>query len=240
MTNELRVLIADDEEMARLRVRRLLGELGQASIVGEAASGKEALALLEDLDVDVALLDVRMGLVSGLDAAERAADLGVEVIITTAHREHAVEAFAHGAIDYLLKPIEGPRLAKALDRARARLVTSPAPPTALTTSARLPLEVRGEIVLVPIQAITHAVLEDTLVRVHAGSEAHLTELSLTDLERRLPHLFRAHRRALVSLDHVSRLRPLASGGYVAILRDGAEVPVSRQSARALRRQLGIG
>ncbi|MBX7195547.1 MAG: response regulator [Sandaracinaceae bacterium] len=243
MTNELRVLIADDEEMARLRVRRLLGELGQTSIVGEAASGKEALALLEDLDVDVALLDVRMGLVSGLDAAERAADLGVEVIITTAHREHAVEAFAHGAIDYLLKPIEGPRLAKALDRARARLVTSPAPPaasTALTTSARLPLEVRGEIVLVPIQAITHAVLEDTLVRVHAGSEAHLTELSLTDLERRLPHLFRAHRRALVSLDHVSRLRPLASGGYVAILRDGAEVPVSRQSARALRRQLGIG
>ncbi len=238
----LRVIFADDEEMARLRVRRLLEAIDGVVIVGEAKSGKDALALLEDLDVDVALLDVRMGLVSGLDAAARAADLGVEVIMTTAHRDHAVEAYAHGAIDYLLKPLEPARLAQAIDRARARTtsssreVESAAPPS----GARLPLEVRGEILLVPATSITHAVLEETLVRVFlADSEPVLTELSLTDLERRLPHLVRSHRRALLALDHVAKLRPLPTGGYDAILHDGSEVPVSRQSARELRRRLAL-
>jgi two-component system LytT family response regulator len=84
------------------------------------------------------------------------------------------------------------------------------------------------------------VLEETLVRVYvAGSEPILTELSLTDLERRLPHLVRSHRRALVAIDHVTKLRPLPTGGYDAILDDGHEVPVSRQSARELRRRLAL-
>ena len=243
----LRVIFADDEEMARLRLRRLLEAIEGVVIVGEAKSGKDALTLLEDLDVDVALFDVRMGLVSGLDAAERAADLGVEVIMTTAHRDHAVEAYAHGAIDYLLKPLEAARLSQAIDRARTRVTRSATPPDASAPppnarlpSARLPLEVRGEIHLVPAGSITHAVLEETLVRVYvAGSEPILTELSLTDLERRLPHLVRSHRRALVAIDHVTKLRPLPTGGYDAILDDGHEVPVSRQSARELRRRLAL-
>ena len=238
----LRVIFADDEEMARLRLRRLLEAIEGVLIVGEAKSGKDALTLLEDLDVDVALFDVRMGLVSGLDAAERAADLGVEVIVTTAHRDHAVEAYAHGAIDYLLKPLEAARLSQAIDRARARVTrgSTPTSASAPPPNARLPLEVRGEIHLVPAGSITHAVLEETLVRVYvAGSEPILTELSLTDLERRLPHLVRSHRRALVAIDHVTKLRPLPTGGYDAILDDGHEVPVSRQSARELRRRLGL-
>jgi two-component system LytT family response regulator len=241
----LRVMFADDEEMARLRVRRLLEGVADVEIVGEARSGKDALGLLEDVEVDVALLDVRMGVVSGLDAAERAADLGVEVIMTTAHREHAVEAYAHGAVDYLLKPLEPARLAQALERARARLLPKePRGPTSGSTpaapSGRLALESRGEVLLIPSADLTHATLEDDgLVRVHTRAAETLTELTLSDLERRVPHLFRSHRRALVALEHVSRLRPLASGGYVAILHDGREVPVSRQSARALRRRLGL-
>jgi two-component system LytT family response regulator len=240
-SGRLRVMFADDEEMARLRVRRLLEGVPDVDVVGEARSGKDALALLEDLEIDVALLDVRMGLVSGLDAAERAAELGVEVIVTTAYRDHAVEAYAHGAIDYLLKPLDPARLERALDRVRARLgprsesaASSPAP------SGRLAIESRGEVLLIPAAELTHATLEDDgLVRVHTSAASTLTELSLSDLERRMPHLFRSHRRALLALEHVNRLRPLATGGYVAILHDGREVPVSRQSARALRRRLGI-
>jgi len=240
MTRELRVILADDEEMARLRLRRLLEEHADVRIVGEARSGKEALAILDGQDVDLALLDVRMGLVSGLEVSETAADLGVEVVMTTAHRDHAVEAFAAGALDYLLKPIEAERLAQALARVRARLE-----PVAETKgsvghiSDRFPLEVRGEVVLLRAADVSHATLEGTLVRLFVVGAAHLTELSLSDLERRLPHLVRVHRKALVALDHIERLRPLASGGYVAILRAGQEVPVSRQAARELRRRLGI-
>jgi two-component system LytT family response regulator len=243
MTNQrLRVMFADDEEMARLRIRRLLDGMSDVEIVGEARSGKDALALLEDVDVDVALLDVRMGVVSGLDAAERAADLGVEVIMTTAHRDHAVEAFAHGAVDYLLKPIEPARLAQALERARARVLPEIVPPVvgASPAPSRLAIESRGEVLLIPAAEVTHATLEDDgLVRVHTPTASSLTELSLSDLERRLPHLFRSHRRALVAFDHVGRLRPLATGGYTAILHDGREVPVSRQAARELRRRLAL-
>lgn len=193
----LRVMFADDEEMARLRVRRLLESAPDIDVVGEARSGKDALALLEDLEIDVALLDVRMGLVSGLDAAERAAELGVEVIVTTAHRDHAVEAYAHGAIDYLLKPLDPARLTQALDRVRERLApraangaVSPAP------AGRLAIESRGEVLLIAAADLTHATLEDDgLVRVHTGAASTLTELSLSDLERRLPHLFLAPARA---------------------------------------------
>lgn len=239
MTRELRVILADDEEMARLRLRRLLEEHDDVRIVGEARSGKDALAILDGQDVDLALLDVRMGLVSGLEVSEVAADLGVEVVMTTAHRDHAVEAFAAGAVDYLLKPIEAERLAQALSRVRSHLTPSPAPAAAAAVPDRFPLEVRGELLLLRPSDVSHATLDGTLVRVFAGAEGYLTELSLSDLERRLPHLVRVHRKALVSIEHVARLRPLASGGYVAILGTGQEVLVSRQAARELRRRLGI-
>ena len=243
MTEPLRVLVADDEEMARARLCRLLGAIADVVVVAEARSGKDALALLDDVGVDVALLDVRMGLVSGLDAAARAAELGVEVVMTTAHRDHAVEAFERGAVDYLLKPIEQARLGQAIERARARVlrVAPPVIGAASSAAVRLPIEVRGEVHLVAAGRITHALLDDDgLVRVHLlDAAAMLTELSLSDLERRLPHLFRAHRRALVAIEHVARLRPLASGGYEAVLSDGEIVPVSRQSARELRRRLGL-
>lgn len=251
MTTSLRVLFADDEEMARTRMRRLLSALPELTIVGEARSGQEVLALLDDVDVDLAVLDVRMGLVSGLDAAARAADLGVEVIVTTAHRDHAVDAFDRGVVDYLLKPIDAARLAVAIERVRSRRAPLDDAASALVRpelgsapsiaeSTRLALEVRGEIHLIAAADVTHAVFTDTLVEVHSvGRGPQLTELSLTDIERRLPHLFRAHRRALVSIAHIHRLRPLGTGGYVAILADGAEVPVSRQAARELRRRLGL-
>ncbi len=233
----LRVLFADDEAMARKRLRRLLGEIAGVEIVAECTSGEAVLAELERTDVDVAVLDVRMGAVSGLDVAERAADFGVEVVLATAHPEHAAAAFDTGAADYVLKPVDPARLAKALERVRERI----RPPRADPSLERLALPVRGEVRLVPPDAISHALFDGVLVTVVVGGAAHLCELSLNELEHRLPadRFERVHRRALVNLARVDRLKPLPSGGYLAVTSEGHEVPVSRQAARRLRRRFGI-
>jgi two-component system LytT family response regulator len=169
-------------------------------------------------------------------------------VLTTAHPEHAVAAFEHGALDYVLKPVEAERLAAAIARVRRRIeadrASSASAPASLTgqTLDRLALEVRGEVRLVCPDDISHALHDGHLVSVWVGREQLFTELSLNDLERRLPagKFERVHRRALLNLERVDRLKPLPTGGYLAVTSDGHEVPVSRQAARALRRRLGIG
>lgn len=237
----LRVLFADDEQMARKRMRRLLEAIAGVEIVAECESGEAAMRELDRVDVDVALLDVRMGAVSGLDVSRVAEELGVEVIFTTAHVEHAVAAFERGAVDYVLKPIEAERLERAIARVSARIESARAPvrDPASAPLDRVALEVRGEVRLVRPGDVTHAIHDGDLVTVLVKGEALLTEKSLTELGELLPHLERVHRRALLSLAAVDRLRPLASGGYLAIVAPSFEVPVSRQAARALRRKLGI-
>jgi two-component system, LytTR family, response regulator len=246
--SKLRALVADDELMARRRMRRLLSALPDVEIVAECGSGEEALAELDRVEVDVAFLDIRMAGLSGLDVSEVAVELGVEVVLTTAHPEHAVAAFEHGALDYVLKPVEAERLATALTRVRRRLdmarvsSANPAAPSGGSALDRLPLEVRGEVRLVRPDDISHAVLDGGLVTVWVGAESLFTELSLNELERRLPagSFERVHRQALLNLRRVDRLKPRPTGGYLALTTDGHEVPVSRQAARALRRRLGIG
>ncbi len=235
----LRALFADDELMARRRMRRLLAQMPDIEIVAECTSGEEALAELDRIEVDVAFLDVRMAALSGIEVSEVAIELGVEVVFTTAHPEHAVAAFEHGALDYVLKPVETERLAAAIARVRQRLESSRT--SARSPIDRLALDVRGEVRLVSPDEISHALHDGNLVTIFVGNEALLTELSLNELERRLPEgsFERVHRRALVNLARIDRLKPLPSGGYLAVTREGHEVPVSRQAARALRRRLGI-
>jgi two-component system LytT family response regulator len=240
----LRVLLVDDELMARRRLRRLLSAMADVEVVAECESAEAALVQLDSLDVDVALLDIQMPGRSGLEVSQVAAEWGVEVVFTTAHPEHAAAAFDRGVADYVLKPIEEARLALALSRVRQRLATvepvggpvSPAPP------ARLALTVRGEVRLLDPATISHAELDGPLVTVWVGNEALLTDLSIQELARRLPagQFERVHRRVLVNLSRVERLKPQPSGGYLATTTSGHEVPVSRQSARLLRRRLGIG
>ena len=239
----LRVLIADDEEMARRRLRRLLAELPDVAVVAECASGDAALSVLETIDVDVAVLDVQMPGLSGLDLSQSAAELGVEVILATAHREHALAAYERGVIDYVLKPVEPDRLAVAIERARARIALQH--DTTITHTAtpidRLAITVNGDVRLFDPARVVFAMLVDALVRVRIDDELVWTELPLQTLEARLAGygILRVHRRALLNLAFVDRLRPLSTGGYVALTGHGDEVPVSRQEARRLRQRLGL-
>ncbi|MEM6995685.1 MAG: LytTR family DNA-binding domain-containing protein [Myxococcota bacterium] len=242
--SDLRVALADDELIARKRATRLLEALPGVTVVGAFASADELLARIAEGDVDVVLLDIQMPGLSGLDAHALLPEDGPEVIFATAHPEHAVEAFELGAADYVLKPIEAGRLGKAIERVRARqaLATRPEGETLAVRPNRIPVSTRDGIVLVDPVDVSHAVFDGSLVTLHTnGGDAHLVDGTLQDLQGRLPddRFERVHRRALVNLREVALLKPTETGGYVAETKRGGQVPVSRQSARKLRRWLGL-
>ena len=248
----LRVLIADDEAIARKRLARLLAAMPDVTLVGECADAHEVLERVRAGGVDVVLLDIQMPELSGLEALQLFPSDGPLVIFCTAHTAHAIAAFDVGAIDYLLKPIEAARLRKALDRARDRdarrryadeltRFKSRAPNDAEKPLDRLALPTRQGIVLLDPLAVSHAELDGELVTVHTADAQYLSALSLQELETRLPgeRFARVHRRAIVNLEHVVRLEPNEVGGYTARTRNGRAVEISRQAARDLRKRLGL-
>jgi two-component system, LytTR family, response regulator len=249
VSRPLRVLIADDELLARRRLARLLAALPDVEVVGECQDGKEVLARVHQGGVDVVLLDIHMPHLTGMEAMRLFPEQAPYVIFCTAHPDHAVEAFDSGAVDYLLKPLEPARLQKALQRARSREAQRrfeeeralhrprSGEPRPLD---RLALPTRQGIVLVDPQQVTHAQLGEGLVTVHTLTGQYLSDATLQELQARLPASFeRVHRRALLNLEHVRQLEPLETGGYIARTVSGHAVEVSRQSARELRRRLGL-
>jgi two-component system LytT family response regulator len=241
----LRVLVADDEAIARKRLVRLLAAMPDVALAAECADAQEVLGHVRAGEVDVVLLDIQMPELSGLEALQLFPTDGPLVIFCTAHAAHAVSAFDVGAVDYLLKPIDGGRLRKALDRARRRAGAPAEAPAATPTAPqpldRLALPTRQGIVLLDPRDVTHAQLADELVTVFADGREYLSALSLQELESRLPPatFARVHRRALVNLSHVVRLQPTEVGGFIAETTGGHSVEVSRQAARDLRKRLGL-
>jgi two-component system LytT family response regulator len=247
MSIPLRVLVCDDELMARKRVLRLLSELPGIEATFECESGEQVLAKLADEDVDVAILDINMPGLSGLETVMQMPEDRPYIVFLTAHPEHAVQAFDVGAVDYLLKPVDDARLAKAITRARQSLdqghaaEREPGVVPAASKPGKLAIATHDGAALVNPGDVTHATFDGALVTVHTADRSILTDDTLQDLEAKLPPgpFERVHRRAIVNLDHVDRLESVDSGGYVACLSTGKRVDVSRQSARRLRRRLGL-
>jgi two-component system LytT family response regulator len=238
----MKVLIADDEALARARLKRLLSAMDGVEVVGEATDGDEVLARVRQGGLDLVLLDIQMPKLTGTEAMALWPADGPLVVFCTAHANHAVEAFETGAVDYLLKPIEPARLQKALERAKERGArTRFAEAVKASQVSRLAVTTRQGVVLLDPAAVTHATLEDELVTVFTREAQYLTDFTLQDLAERLPagRFERVHRRALLNLEAVARLEPLETGGYLARTHGGHTVEVSRQSARELRKRLGL-
>lgn len=246
-----RALIVDDEAPARAELRYLLEEFTQVQVVGEATNGAEALLLLRSLSYDLVLLDIRMPGGTGLEVAAALRDLPhpPKVIFTTAYPDHAVEAFDLEAVDYLVKPFDADRLARALDRALAHPpdeapARAPAPvsPPGTEPLVRIPVQRDGRTVLVDRTAIVYASAVRGYSYLKLAEERLLVSFSLNELERRLRgHFFRTHRSYLVNLDHVRELVPDFKGALVLVMNDKqrSRVEVSRRQARELRRRLGM-
>ncbi|MBK8063393.1 MAG: response regulator transcription factor [Betaproteobacteria bacterium] len=206
----LRVFIADDEPLARERLRTLLDDLQPecpSRVVGEAENGLQALAMLPDSGAQVVLLDIEMPGAGGIEVARHLAGLekGPAVVFVTAHERHAIEAFELNALDYLLKPVRASRLAAALRK--ARLTASPAREALAQAQqgarAHLSIVERNRIMLVPVRDIVYLRAELKYVTLRTRSQEHLIEESLVSLEKEFAERFvRVHRNCLVARDAI--------------------------------------
>lgn len=240
----MKVLIADDEPLARERMAAMLAELPDVQVVGQAADGREAVLRAEELRPDCVILDIAMPVLDGLEAARHLAQLEspVAVVFCTAYDEHALEAFDASAVDYLVKPVRRERLAAALERARrftGERFRMPAPPTGQHPQRRTHIcaRLRGNLKLVPVSDILYFLAEDKYVVVHHVGGEVLIEESLKALETEFADRFvRIHRNCLVATDRLGGLKRTPDGRMFADIR-GAEAPleVSRRNLPSLRK-----
>ena len=234
----MRVLIVDDEPLARTRLAALLGECEDATLAGSVGDGEAALAAIGELQPDLLLLDINM---PGLDGAALAARLAgqarPQVIFCTAYEAHALAAFELGAADYLLKPVRLERLRDALQRAQRRLADAPREPVAYLHG-----RLRGEQVRIALDEVICLLADEKYVVVQHRRGELLIEESLRQLEETYPdQLIRLHRNCLVPPPRLLGLKTLADGRVLARL-DGSELSpeISRRNLPAVRKLLRLG
>ena len=248
----MKLLIADDEPLARERLRQLLAEIGECEVVGEAANGYEALLRSHALKPEVALLDIRMPGMDGLEAARHIAALEQPpaVIFTTAYGDHALEAFEAQAVDYLLKPIERSRLEKALARARrfgasqtsgqltARLSAISAAMGDTPVRTHISASLHGSIQVVPVASIRYFQADSKYVTARFPGGQVLIEDSLRGLETEFAGRFlRVHRNALIALDHIQALERSAGRWQVRMTEVPEPLEVSRRHLSEVRSRI---
>jgi two-component system response regulator AlgR len=242
----MKLLLVDDEPLARQRLAGLVAELGGHEIAGEAGNGRDAVELAEDLAPDVVLLDIQMPVMDGLEAARHLAGKPhpPAVIFCTAYDQHALAAFEAAAVDYLVKPVRLERLAEALERARRQRSAAPAPPLPETVHqgrrrSHLSARLRGSLRLIPIDEIRYLQAEEKYVVVHHSRGEDLIEESLKSLESEFADRFiRIHRNCLVASEEFAELRRDADGQVHAVLRSGGNpLEVSRRCLPVLRERL---
>ena len=235
--NLLRILIVDDESLARERLRGMLRHEPDIEIIGECANGEDALAVIQAQTPDLVFLDMQMPVVAGLQVIARLpARQRPAIVFATAHGQYAVEAFAVAAVDYLLKPFDLDRLRLALQRARdhqqARSAgQSGAPGEALTArkNERLAVRTDGRIIFLRLNEIIRIEADDNHVVLHLAENRLQLRDTLGALEARLDPLAfaRVNRSTIVQVDQIRELQPAQHGDYTVVLRDGTKLPLSR-------------
>jgi two-component system LytT family response regulator len=233
----MRVLIVDDERPARDLLRRLLVPHADAvQVVGEAADGFEALAMVDQHQPDALFVDIQMPEVSGLDLAASLPDPGPAVVFVTAFDRYALQAFDAQAVDYLLKPVDPARLARAVERLRRRVVPTETP--ALPKVTQLLIPDRGTLHVVPVGQIRWLQSADNYVTVYGAERPLLMRRTLSGLLADLGERFvRVHRTAAVAVEQVAEVQRRDTGDATVRLRDGTEVPCSRAHRDALLARL---
>lgn len=237
----LRVLVVDDETLAREVAVEYLGACQGVEVVGQCTNGYEAVKAVSDATPDVLVLDVQMPKLSGFDVLELIGP-GPAVIFATAHDEFALKAFEVHAVDYLLKPFSQARLVEAIDRARQRLAAQAASPTeALRTALRavrlerILVREGGKVFIVPVDTLDYAQAQDDYVLLHTQGRNLLKEQPISSLEGQLdPARFvRIHRSWLINLARLARVDVEAKDRRVAVLLDGTRLPISRSGHQRL-------
>lgn len=255
--NRIRVLIVDDEPLARQRLADLLATYDETEIVGEVGSGRDAVQAIRSLNPDLVFLDVQMPGKTGLQVVE---EVGPELmpltIFVTAFDRYALRAFDVAAVDYLLKPFDDERFEQALERARRTLRLQnvdkakdrllellqdesefPQPPYL----ERIAVDMRGKVKVVPVEQIDYIAASGPYAELHVGDKSYLVREQMQALEERLDPdvFFRIHRSTIVRLTLIESLHHSAGGDYAVSLTTGQRLKVSRSRRDELAKRLGL-
>jgi DNA-binding LytR/AlgR family response regulator len=229
----LRILIADDEPIAREILREHIESLSGLELAGEASTGPEAISRIFDLRPDVVLLDLQMPELDGLAVVRSlSGDRSPLIIFVTAYENHALAAFEVGAIDYLLKPVRRERLEKAIEKARRQLKPAAAPEALRKIVGR-----RGsDMYLLDPSEIVAFQAEGELVHMISTSQRYLSDHSLKWLEEKLDkkRFRRIHRSTIINTDHIRKISPLSSKRWLLKMSNNFEAVVSKRLASAIR------
>jgi two-component system LytT family response regulator/two-component system response regulator LytT len=258
----IRVMVVDDEQLAREELCFLLGEGGSVEIVGQATDGVEALRMAGELRPDVVFLDVQMPGLTGFEVARRLieADVPVQLVFVTAFDQYAIDAFTVNAVDYVLKPVDADRLEQTLERVRRRMASEKAARMPLSAADlervveavqarqgrrdQLAIRVGERFVLVQAEEVVHASLvDDAIIVVTSTVSGTSNYRTLDELQARLdPSIFwRVHRSHLVNITRIKEIVPWFSRNYLLKMKDpkATEIPVSRSQTRRLREYLQL-
>jgi two-component system, LytTR family, response regulator len=234
-----RVLIVDDEPLARARLRELVADDPALVLAGECANGRDAVTAIVRDDPDIVLLDVQMPELDGLGVVRAVgADRMPVTVFITASDAHAVSAFDLSAVDYVLKPVERDRFNEALRRAKRRVgQDAGAGRTQLAALVtRLALKLDGRTLFVSPATIDWVEALDNHVRLHTGRETLVVRDTLTHLAERLPPglFLRVHRSTLVNTDRIREIQPWFGGEYAIVLTDGTKLTTGRRYRAAVQ------
>lgn len=251
---KLRVVIADDEPLARQRIEDLLARDASVAVVGTASDGREAVDAIRRLVPDLIFLDVQMPQLTGFDVVR---EIGAErmpvTIFVTAFDQFALKAFEVAAIDYLVKPFDDERFAQALGRARKTIELQETERVARRLAMlvreeearpqyldRIPVEMRGQLRVVAVSKIDYITASGPYAELHVGDRTYAVRERMQTLEEKLDPavFFRVHRSAIVRLDRIDSMLRASGGDYAVRLKDGTELPLSRTRREQLEQLMG--
>ncbi|MFT3979170.1 MAG: LytTR family transcriptional regulator DNA-binding domain-containing protein [Ferruginibacter sp.] len=244
-----KVILIDDEPLARSIVAEYLQEHPDLEIVQQCGDGFEGIKAIQQLQPDLIFLDVQMPKINGFEMLELL-DNPPAIIFTTAFDEYAIKAFEAHAVDYLLKPFSQERFNKAIEKWKEQLHNNIKPDTgALLESAaqqpsqsdRIVVKTGSKIKIIPVPDVFFLEAADEYVKIHTAEGYFLKKKTMNFFEQSLPsqQFVRCHRSYIVNISQITRIEPYEKDNYVAVLRSGAQVPVSRNGYIKLREVLGL-
>lgn len=248
MHAKIRVLIIDDEPLARELVRKYLSDIPGIEILGECENGFDALKVINEQKPDLIFLDIQMPKIDGFELLE-VLDHRPEIIFTTAFDQYAIRAFEMNAVDYLLKPFSRERLKQAYEKAKLRIGTlSPGLESRGTPALLKHLEeekqvlervitrLGSKITVIPVEKIWYLESADDYVMIYSEQGSHLKEKTMKYFEEHLPQgqFIRIHRSYIVNISEIKALELYSKDSYLAILKNGVKLKVSSEGYRRLR------
>jgi two-component system LytT family response regulator len=243
MNTRIRTLVADDEPIARARMLALLKDEPDIEVIGECATGPQAISAIERTSPDLVFLDIQMPQIDGLTLARTLGRTMPAVVFVTAYDEYALGAFEVHALDYLLKPYSADRFKSALVHAREHLGARQKPgahPPPYERRDRLVIKSSGRIYFIRTRDIDWCEANGNYVRLHVGAQTHLVRGTMAHIESQLdPAQFvRIHRSTIVNVDRIQELQSSFGGEYVVLLHDKTRLTLSRGYREGLQTKLG--